>query len=98
MQLSGHYIFCLIHSRLQFAIEAWRNPNSLHKLQRVQKCAMRVINKQNKFRHHTDPLFKRNNILRVSDLYKLQVFSFMHNLVNNKLPGSFYEFIPMTNK
>ena len=51
-----------------------------------------------KFRHHTDPLFKRNNILKVPDLYKLQVFSFMHDLVNNKLPGSFDEFIPMTNK
>ena len=89
--------FCLIHSRLQYAIEAWGNSNSLHKLQRVQKRAIRVINNK-KFRHHTDPLFKRNNILKVSDLYKLHVFSFMHDLVNNKLPGSFDEFIPMTNK
>ena len=89
--------FCLIHSRLQYAIEAWGNSNSLHKLQRVQKRAIRVINNK-KFRHRTDPLFKRNNILKVSDLYKLHVFSFMHDLVNNKLPGSFDEFIPMTNK
>ena len=36
--------FCLIHSRLQYAIEAWGNSNSLHKLQRVQKRAIRVIN------------------------------------------------------
>ena len=64
---------------------------------RVQKRAIRVINNKT-FRHHTDPLFKRNNILKVSDLYKLHVFSFMHDLVNNKLPGSFDEFIPMTNK
>ena len=48
-----------------------------------------------KFRHHTDLLFKINNTLKASDLYKLQVFSFMHDLVNNKPPGSY---IPMTNK
>ena len=49
-----------------------------------------------KYRHHTDPLFKRNNIVKVSDLYQLQVFSFMYDLVNNKLPGSFDDFIPIT--
>ena len=47
---------------------------------------------------HTDPLFKRNNIVKVSDLYQLQVFSFMYDLVNNKLPGSFDDFIPITNE
>ena len=52
-----------------------------------------------KYRHHADPLFKRNNIVKVSDLYQLQVsFSFMHDLVNNKLPGSFDDFIPITNE
>ena len=30
-----------------------------------------------------------SNIVKVSDLYQLQVFSFMYDLVNNKLPGSF---------
>ena len=28
-QLSGHYMFCLMHSRLQYAIEAWGNSNIL---------------------------------------------------------------------
>ena len=35
---------CLIHSRLQYAIEAWGNSNSLNKLQRVQNRAIRVMN------------------------------------------------------
>ena len=89
--------FSLIHSRLQYGIEAWGNSNSIHKLLRVQKRAIRVIKNRN-YRHHTDPLFKRNNIVKVSDLYQLQVFSFMHDLVNNKLPGSFDDFIPITNE
>ena len=73
------------------------NSNSIHKLLRIQKRAMRVINNK-EYRHHTDPLFKRNNIMIVTDLYQLQVFSFMHDLVNNKLPGSFDDFIPITNE
>ena len=86
----------LIHRRLRYGIEAWGNSNSIHKLSRVQKRDIRVINSLKKYRHHTDPLFKRNNIVKVSDLYQLQVFSFMHDLVNNKLPGSFDDFIPIT--
>ena len=73
------------------------NSNSIHKLLRIQKRAIRVIHNK-EYRHHTDPLFKRNNIMKVSDLYKLQVFSFMHDLVNNKRPGSFDDFIPITNE
>ena len=89
--------FSLVHSRLQYGIEAWGNSNSIHKLLRIQKPAIGVINNK-EYRHHTDPLFKRNNIMKVSDLYQLQVFSFMHDLVNNKLPGSFDDFIAITNE
>ena len=73
------------------------NSNSIHKLLRVQKRAIRVIH-NTKYRHHTDPLFKRKNIVKVSDIYQLQVFSFMHDLVNNMLPDSFDDFIPITNE
>ena len=69
----------------------------MYKLLRVQKRAIRVIN-NTKYRHNTDPLFKRNNIVKVSDLYQLHVFSFMYDLVNNKLPGSFDDVIPITNE
>ena len=50
--------FSLVHSRLQYGIEAWGNSNSFHKLLRIQKRAIRVINNK-EYRHHTDPLFKR---------------------------------------
>ena len=94
--LSSLY-FSLVHSRLQYGIEAWGNSNIIHKLLRIQKRAIRVIHNK-EYRHHTYPLFKRNNIMKVSDLYQLQVLSCMHDLVNNKLPGSFDDFIPITNE
>ena len=90
--------FTLVHSRLQYGIEAWGNSNNVHKLLRIQKRAIRVINNNIEYRHHTDPLFKRNNIMKVTDLYHLQVLSFMHDLENTKLPGSFDDFIPITNE
>ena len=36
--------------------------------------------------------------MKVSDLYQLQIFLFMHDIVNNTFPGSCDEFIAMTNK
>ena len=79
-------------------IEVWGNSNIyIHKLFRVQKRAIRVINNTN-----TDIIqivySKKNNIVKVSDLYKLQVFSFMHDLINSKLPCSSDNFIPITNE
>ena len=45
-----------------------------------------------------DSLYGLKHVLYNPDICTLQVLSFMHDLVNNKLPGSFDEFIPMTDK
>ena len=88
--------FALIHSRLQYGIESWGNSNNIYKLFRMRKRAIRVINNK-KYRHHTDPLFKINNIMKVSDLYKQHVFLFMYDLINNNLPASFKDFSILEN-
>ena len=63
----------------------------------MQKRAIRVIN-NNKYQHHIDPLFKINNIMKVSDLYKQRVFLlFMYDLINNNLPASFKDFSILEN-
>ena len=38
---------------------------------------------------HTDPLFEQSSILKLSDLYQLQVLLFMHKYSHDKLPMSF---------
>ena len=86
--------FVLIHSRLQYGIESWGNSNNIYKLFRMQKRAIRVIY-NTKYRHHTDPLFKINNIMKVSDLYKQRVF--MYDLINNNLPTTFKDFSILEN-
>ena len=62
----------------------------------MQKRAIRVIS-NTKYRHHTDPLFKINNVMKVSDLYKQRVFLFTYDLINNNLPASFKDFSILEN-
>ena len=50
--------------------------------------------KQSPSRGHTDPLFKSERILKITDLYKLHVSLFMFDLQSGALPTSFKQFIP----
>jgi len=50
-----------------------------------------------KYNSHTDPLFKINKILKVSDMYELEISHFMLKYEGNRLPDSFQKFY-MTNE
>ena len=84
--------FALIQSRLQYCIAAWGNSNHVHKLFLIQKRVIRIINNKN-YRYHTDPLFKANQILKITDLYKCHVSSFMYDFTHHVLPGSLERYI-----
>ena len=59
-----------------------------YKLNKIQKRAIRVIT-NSRFNAHTEPLFKRLNILRSEDINKLQIYKFLHKLENNGVPEYF---------
>lgn len=59
----------------------------------LQKKAMRTIT-NSWFRAHTDPIFKGLEILKISDLYQLNVLKFYHKLSNGMLPSYFDTFMP----
>ena len=42
-----------------------------------------------KYNSHTDPLFKWSGILKMSDIYHLEVLLFMHDYIHYDLPISF---------
>ena len=84
--------FALIQSRLQCCIAAWGNSNHVQTLLLIRKRAIRIINNKN-YRHHTDPLFKANKILKITDLYKYHVSSFMYDFTHHFLTGSFERYI-----
>ena len=47
---------------------------------------------------HTDPLFRRCGILKLSDIYQLEVLLFMHDYLNNRLPMSFNNIFPLNSE
>ncbi len=81
----------LINSHLNYNNIIWGNANSISKIEKVQKQAIRHIFKKN-FRADTDPLFKKGNILKFQDLYKLNVALFGHDFNASRLPSSFGNF------
>jgi hypothetical protein len=50
------------------------------------------------YNSHTEPLFKKNEILKISEVYKLEIVKFMINYEQNKLPNSFANLFPHNNE
>ena len=51
----------------------------------LQKKAIRIIT-CGKYNSHTEPMFKRLNLLRIDDIFTCQCMSFYHKYVNNNVP------------
>ena len=80
----------LIRSYLEYGIlaygsneEGWRK-----QLLKLQKRAVRTMANKS-YLAHTDPIFSNTKILKIDDLYSLNVSMFMYKYHNNKLPESF---------
>ena len=90
--LSKHALRCLhfalVHSHLTYGIHVWGNSVTIKKLITLQKRAIRTINKV-WYHSHTEPLFKSNQILKLEDMYTMQISLFVYELNNDLLPKSF---------
>ena len=80
----------LIQPILTYGILAWGSSvnNANNKILYMQKRAIRSINNM-PYNGHTDPLFKKDKILKISELYKLEVLKFMIKYEKHMLPDSF---------
>ena len=58
------------------------------KISRLQKSAMRIMT-FSEFRAHSEPLFKKLEILKFSDSISINNCSFVYDYFNNNLPRSF---------
>ena len=85
--------YALVHSHINYCIEIWGNSCSIDKISKLQKRAIRIINKTS-FRAHTESLLKKSGILKTKDMYsqKLKLFGFDYR--NNILPKSFINYFP----
>ena len=82
--------FALIQPQINYGILAWGNSSlsTLNKTNILQKRILRTINKV-KYNTHTDPLFRKSEILKLNDLYVYNILIFMFEYCQNKLTPSF---------
>lgn len=80
----------MIHPHLTYGILAWGKAGQsvIKKTLLLQKRAIRTINRSY-YKAHTEPLFKKMNILKLEDQYTLEVLIFMFKYMHNQLPISF---------
>ena len=79
--------YSFVYSRITYGITAWGtvSRNFLRKVEVKQSNIIRTITWIKKF-SHVDHLYKQLEILKLVDVYKLELTKFMRKLFNNKLP------------
>ena len=83
-------LYCsLIQSQLNYCILAWGF--DLSKLEKSQKKSIRTIT-CSRYNAHTEPLFKALNLLKIKDIFILNMLKFYQKLINNRLPSYFNNF------
>ena len=83
----------LILPHLNYCILAWGYDSK--RLYKLQKKALRIINKS-PYLAHTDPMFIKYNVLKVKDILEQNHLKFLFKLVHRSLPNYFYHFVPAT--
>ena len=73
----------LILCHLNFSILAWGFQHS--RLSKLQKKAIRTIT-NSKYNAHTEPLFKKLNLLKLEDIFKRRTLQFYFKHKNNSFP------------
>ena len=56
---------------------------------------MRAITKQ-RLSDRITPIYRRLQVLKINDLYKLEIAKFMHQFSNKSLPASFKKYFTRT--
>ena len=89
--------YALVHPHLTYGILIWGSTykSYLNTLQLSQNKAMRAITKQRWFDRIT-PIYRRLQVLKINDLYKLETAKFMHQLSDKSLPASFEKYFTRT--
>src|SRR5580693_7692375 len=83
--------YTMVYPHLSYCNIIWGGASKLvlNRLTTLQKRAVRVIGKV-KSRTSTSELFKKFNILRLHDVYKLSLSMFMYKLIHGLLPQCCY--------
>ena len=81
----------MIHPYILYGLMLWGSAykSYLHTIEILQKKTIRNVHKT-KYNEHTMPLFCNSKILKIEDMYKLQLLMFMFSYYRNILPSLLY--------
>ena len=81
MNILRNLYFSFIYPYLNYCVIVWGHTNKIYleKISILQKRVVRIINGAN-FLDHTNQLFIRSNILKLSDIYKFNIAIYMFKL------------------
>ena len=82
--------YSMIYPYLTYCVEVWGNAGQtrLESVLKLQKKVIRIIASAGYYAK-SDPLFHKLDILKITDIYKLSVASFLFKFVKGKLPSIF---------
>ena len=89
--------YATFHSHLLYGIPVWDGTfkSYLSRIASLQNKAVKIISGAN-YQESANPYYKDLNILKVTDLYKLEVAKLMHRCVHNNFPNTFLNFFVKT--
>ena len=73
----------LLLPHINYCLTTWGY--QCHRLQKLQKMAIRIIT-LSKYNDHTAPLFKKLNLLTIKDILALQELKLYYKFIHNNLP------------
>ena len=81
--------YSLFHSKLQYCISSWGgcSENNKNPIFILQKRAIRLVCSK-PYQEPTQPLFIDTKILKLSDLYRLNIFNIVKKMTEGKLEGN----------
>ena len=100
--------YCLVYSHLSYGIHAWGSAaaTDLNKIEILQKKAVRILTGSQYFQIYgevagplpaSEPLFKRLEILKLNDIFKLNIANFVYATLSNESPPIFSDWFTYTN-
>lgn len=81
LQIYNSLVACHLNSGLL----VWGNMNNLDRILKLQKKAMRIILNKS-YNSHTDPLFKRLGVLKITDMLIIAKIKFFYKFKEKTLP------------
>ena len=81
--------YAIFLSHMVYGCQIWGQ--HLEKISKLQNRALQIINFKD-FNDNANPLYTKNNILKLQDLIRLQNCLFVHDYLNGSIPACFKDY------